>query len=137
MRDPALLAVKRPATPLYWRSFRLDPLKPPLDAVDPSEKRGRALVCCGVELPDLPGGLGQVGVIQLHRHVVFFGLRKESAEPQRLLEEGESRIEWALPVSNSQRNLPSKPGTNMVVAAPTKGVETQRLHSFAGDGNDD
>ncbi len=80
MRDPALLAVKRPATQLCWRSFRLDPLKPPLDAVDPSEKRGRALVCCGVELSDLPGGLGQVGVIQLCRHIVFFGLVRGTAK---------------------------------------------------------
>jgi len=43
-------------TLLCRRPFRLDPLEPPLNAVDPSEKRRRALVCCGVDLPNLPRG---------------------------------------------------------------------------------
>jgi hypothetical protein len=66
---------------LCRRSFRLNPLKPPFDAVDPSEKSDGALLCCGVELSDLAGRPGQVGVVQLRRHFVFFGLCKEPAEP--------------------------------------------------------
>jgi hypothetical protein len=32
-----------------------------------------------VEFPDLPDGIGQVGVIRLRSHLVFFGLGEEAA----------------------------------------------------------
>ena len=50
----------------------------------------------GVKFPDLPGGIGQVGVIQLRRHIVFLGLCQQSAEPQRLFEELERDVERLL-----------------------------------------
>ena len=118
-------------------SFRLDPLKPPLDAIDPSEKRRCALLCCGVEISDLAGRPRQVADIQLGGHFVLFGLRKEPAEPQRLLEEGKSRIERALPVSNAERDLSGEARTDMVVAPHTEGVKAQRLLALACDGNHD
>src|ERR1700730_6924021 len=54
---------------------------------------GRLVSCSSVEFPDLPGGTGQVGVIQPGRHIVFFGLCEESAEPQRLFEERQGEVE--------------------------------------------
>ena len=50
----------------------------------------------GVKFPDQPGGIGQVGVIQLRRHIVFLGLCQQSAEPQRLFEELERDVERLL-----------------------------------------
>jgi hypothetical protein len=79
--NSALLDVNRPTTLLCRRPFRLDALKPALDAIKPSEERRRALVGCGVDLVDLVGGPGQVGVIYPRGHFIFFGLCKEPAKP--------------------------------------------------------
>jgi hypothetical protein len=58
---------------------------------------GQLLSCSGVEFPDLPGGTGQVGVIQLRRHIVFFGLCEEPAESHRLFEERQGDVDRCLP----------------------------------------
>ena len=116
----------RPATLLCWRRLRLNPIKPPFDTVDPGEDRRQALGHAGaVEFPDLPGGPSQVGVIQPRGHIVLFSLGEEPAEPQRLFEERESRIEWALPLSNTQRNLPREPRTDVIMAAHAERIKAQ------------
>jgi hypothetical protein len=131
------VAIRMPAAMLPRRPFRLDPLKPPFDAVDPSEKLRRALLCRGVDLPDLAGCSGQVGVIQPRGNFVFLGLCKKPAQPQRLLEETESRVERALPLRNCERDLSSEPRTDMVMAAHAEGVKAQRLIALADDRNND
>jgi hypothetical protein len=61
----------------------------------------------GVDFPDLPGGIDQVDIIRLRRHLVFFGLCEGSPEPQRLFEESQGDIERLLPFLNPKRNLPA------------------------------
>jgi hypothetical protein len=79
------LAVKRPPRPLRACSLRLG---------------SGDVACGGVDFPDLPGGIDQVDIIRLRRHLVFFGLCEESAEPQRLFEESQGDIERLLPFLN-------------------------------------
>jgi hypothetical protein len=61
--------------------------------------------CSSVEFPDLPGGTSQVGVIRLRRHVVFFGLCEESAEPQRLFAERQRRRFWSWGITGFTTSL--------------------------------
>src|SRR3984893_12789792 len=99
---------------------------------------GRLAPCSGVEFPDLPGGTGQVGVIQLRGHIVFFGLCEESAEPQRLFEERERDFERLLPLLHPKRKLPAAQArTDVIVAANAKGIEAERLLPLARGGDHD
>jgi hypothetical protein len=62
----------------------------------------------GVEFPDLPGGTGDVGVVQPRGYIVLFGLCEESAEAQRLSEQRERDFERLLPLLDPQRKLPAR-----------------------------
>jgi hypothetical protein len=99
---------------------------------------GRLLSYSSVEFPDLPGGTGQVGVIQPGRHIVFFGLCEESAEPQRLFEECEGDVERLLPLLDPERELPATLArTDVIVAAHAEGIEAEGLLLLARDGDHD
>src|SRR5207244_7085113 len=94
--------------------------------------------CCGVEFPDLPGGTGQVGVVQPRGHIVLFGLGEESAEPQRLFEERERDFERLLPLLDPERKLPTAQArSDVIVTAHAEGIEAERLLRLARDGDDD
>jgi hypothetical protein len=102
------------------------------------QSSGGYVPCGGVEFPDPPGGTGQVGVIQLRRDIVSFGLCEEPAETQRLFDERQGDIERLLPFLDPKRNLPATLArTDVVVAAHTEGVEAERLLPFARDGDRD
>ena len=92
--------------------------------------------CGGVEFPDLLGGTGQVGVIELRRDIVFFGLREEPAEPQWLFKERQGDTERLLPLFDPERNLPATLArTNVIVAAHAEGIEAERLLLLARNGD--
>src|SRR5215468_4606766 len=93
-----------------------------------SRSSGRLVSGSGVEFADLPGGTGEVAVIQLRGHIVLFGLGEEPAEPQRLFEERERDVERLLPLLDPQRKLPAAQArTDVIVAAHAEGIEAQRL----------
>src|ERR1700731_1425425 len=92
----------------------------------------------GVELPDLEGSTGQVGVIEPQGHNVFFRLCEEPAEPQRFFEELEGDVERLLPLLDPKRYLPAAQAwTDVIVAARAEWIKAERLLPLAGDGNDD
>src|SRR4029077_13219343 len=92
----------------------------------------------GVDFPDLPGGIGQIGVIHPRCHIVFLGLCEETAEPQRLFEECQGDVERLLPLLDPKRDLPATLArTDMIVAAHAEGIEAQRLLPLARDGDHD
>src|SRR5262245_24840285 len=94
--------------------------------------------CSSVEFADLPGGAGEVAVIQPRCHIILFGLGQEAAEAQRLFEERERDIERLLPLLDPQRNLPAAQArTDVIVAAHAEGIEAQRLLPLAGNGDHD
>src|SRR6266446_4989017 len=103
-----------------------------------SPSSGRLVACRSVEIPDLPGGTGQVGVIHQRRRLPLFGLCEEPAEPQRLFEERERDVERLLPLLDPQRKLPAAQArTDVVVAALAEGIEAERLLPLARDGDHD
>src|ERR1700757_2498928 len=103
----------------------------------PALSGGRALGS-GVEFPDLPGGSGQVRVIQPRRHIVLFSLCEEPAKEQRLFEAFEGDIERLLPFLPPKRYLPAAKGrTDVIVTAGAKRVEAELLFAFARDRDHD
>ncbi len=50
------------AAPSARRYLRLDPRQPLLDALEPGKEPRRTLVRRRIDLADLPGGGGQIGV---------------------------------------------------------------------------
>jgi hypothetical protein len=94
--------------------------------------------CGGVELPDLAGGIDQVGIIQLRRDIVFVGLGEEPAETQRLVEKRQGDIERRLPFLNPQGNLPATlTRADVIVASDAEGIEAERLLLLSRDGDQD
>src|SRR5277367_988550 len=90
----------------------------------------------GVDFADLPGGVGQVGVVQLRGHIVFFGLGEEPAEPQWLIEKRQGDVYRPLPLLDPQRELPAAQGrTDVIVAAHAERIEAERLLPLARDRN--
>ena len=78
----------------------------------------------GVELPDLEGSTGQVGVIEPQGHNVFFRLCEEPAEPQRFFEELEGDVERLLPLLDPKRYLPAAQArTDVIVAARAEWIK--------------
>ena len=73
--------------------------------------------CGGVDFPDLPRGIGQIGVTQMQCHVILFGLREESAKPQRLFKKRERNIERRLPIVDPKRDLPAAQARTDVIVA--------------------
>src|SRR5579884_2170957 len=131
-------AVRRPipdAAPVIRMRRRCR--RPASAIVPPRRSGGRALVRGSVDVPDLPGGLPQLVVAQLRRHLVLFGLREKAAEAQRLLEEPQGGVERALPLGDRQRDLLGQTGPDVEVGAYAERVEAQRLLAFAGDGDHD
>ena len=94
--------------------------------------------CGGVKVPDLARDTDQVGVIQLHRDIVFVGLGEKPAETQGLFEERQGDIERHLPFFNPKRNLPATlTRADVIVASGAERIEAERLLPLARDGDQD
>ena len=98
-----------------------------------------ALLClAALGLAWLADHPGQVGVIQLRGHIVFFGLCEESAEPQRLFEERQGDVKRLLPLLDPERKLPATQArTDVIVTAHAEGIEAKRLLPLARDRDHD
>src|SRR5438132_1712561 len=71
-------------------------------------RSGRRALMRGAERANLAGGVLQLRIAQLRRHLVLLGQRQQSAEPQRLFKECHRGIERSLPLCERKRDLLGK-----------------------------
>src|SRR5205823_12159114 len=89
----------------------------------------------GAERADLAGGVLQLFIAQLQRHLVLLGQREQAAEAKRLFEECQGGVERSLSLCDREWDLRGEARPDMVVRAHAEGIEAQRLFALAGDGN--
>src|SRR5439155_22106018 len=71
-------------------------------------RSGRRALMRGAERAYLAGGVLQLRIAQLRRHLVLLGQRQQSPEPKRLFKECHRGIERSLPLCERKRDLLGK-----------------------------